>query len=62
MVKNIKTVENANYLVKQFWNGVEYCVVIRYKHIDTEWLYDVASNQEEADHLLALVMDIKGIY
>lgn len=58
----IKSAENANYLIKQFWNGVEYCVVLRYKNIGAEWLFDVASSQEDADHLLALIMDVKGIY
>jgi hypothetical protein len=58
----IKSAENSDYCVKQFWNGVEYWVVLRYKHIGEEWLFDVASDRDDADHLLALVMDIKGIY
>lgn len=62
MNATIKSAENADYFVRQFWNGVEYCVVLRYKHIGEEWLFDVASDQDDADHLFALVMDIKGIY
>jgi len=60
----LKFAEDDYYIAKQFWSGFELAVALYVKAGDHEQpLYaHIANDLEDADHLLAIIMDRMELY